>query len=79
MNVTVKYAKGSRPLSGNLFSLQKGQFLKTRNRVWFSSPIGESIFSTSFMLIRQKILYISSRPLSGNLFSLRETGRKERQ
>ena len=63
--------KNSRPLSGNLFSLhtdEDGEFLDGSE---FSSPSGESIFSTK----KEELLCSKnySRPLSGNLFSLFKT------
>ena len=62
---------GSRPLSGNLFSLPKAYDYGYQTVIMFSSPIGESIFSTSIMFKLVIICDGSSRPLSGNLFSLR--------
>ena len=60
--------KGSRPLSGNLFSLRHSVQLSFAAQM-FSSPIGESIFSTSRWNMYE-LEVPSSRPLSGNLFSL---------
>ena len=59
-----------RPLSGNLLSLQTIEKAMTVFPRKFSSPIGESTFSTT--LQRQPSTSQSSgfRPLSGNLLSL---------
>ena len=43
--------------------------VRTKIEKWFSSPIGESIFSTEWKRLRTCSAY-GSRPLSGNLFSL---------
>ena len=63
--------KGSRPLSGNLFSLHYRVDFYENGVERFSSPIGESIFSTG-IISPVYVAQVSSRPLSGNLFSLQE-------
>ena len=59
------------PLLGNLLSLQIINVNKSVELDEFSSPIGESIFSTILGTAAADKEIHSSRPLSGNLFSLR--------
>ena len=69
VTVTVDYQQSFRPLSGNLLSLPyEFQFMKDFIEL-FSSPIGESTFSTKFYKGIVKETY-RFRPLSGNLLSL---------
>ena len=58
-----------RPLSGNLLSLRRSALPVTPRRSVFSSPIGESTFSTMTQSAK-KNTKASFRPLSGNLLSL---------
>ena len=59
-----------RPLSGNLLSLRMVNLLELRIIAKFSSPIGESTFSTSFTEKRLNINYIRfSSPIGESTFS----------
>ena len=58
-----------RPLSGNLLSLHY-KLVDMYDYKKFSSPIGESTFSTRYLMGKSLKLKNSFRPLSGNLLSL---------
>ena len=65
-----KFPKSFRPLSGNLLSLPaQGRWKKGENDA-FSSPIGESTFSTDGNGNFSEFAEVGFRPLSGNLLSL---------